>query len=130
MAASNMTSLSAGKIIRRVLTQDATVSGMVTKVFPVVTDTATLPYVAYRRVSLDPTNIKVANPDTTAIEVLCFTKDYESGIALAEAVRNALDGQQAEIEGLRMRSCYLSDSEEAYQDDAYVQQLVFTIKVS
>ena len=131
MAASKMTSLSVGKIIRKVLTEDATVSALVTKVFPVATDTARLPYVSYRRVSLDPTNVKGgANPDTTAVEVLCFTEKYESGVELAEAVRDALEGKQVQIEGLTMRSCFLSDSEEAYQDDAYVQQLAFTIKAS
>lgn len=129
------TSLSAGKIIRKILTEDVAVkAAKVTKVFPVVTDNAILPYIAYRRKSVDANSVKsqsvIGNADTTAIEILCFTQDYESGIALAEAVRDALDGRQAEADGLRMRSCVMTDSEEAWQDDAYVQRLVFTIKVS
>lgn len=129
------TSLSAGKIIRKILTEDEAVKAAeVTKVFPVVTDNAILPYIAYRRKSVDANSVKsqsvIGNADTTAIEILCFTQDYESGIALAEAVRDALDGRQAEVDGLRMRSCVMTDSEEAWQDDAYVQRLVFTIKVS
>ncbi|MEG1345884.1 MAG: hypothetical protein RSC78_04060 [Acidaminococcaceae bacterium] len=50
-------------------------------------------------------------------------------VELAETVRDALDGAQGEIPGLVMRSCYLVDSEEAWQDDAYVQQLVFNVKI-
>ena len=42
--ASKMTSLSAGKILWKLLTEDAAISGMGNKVFPVVTDTAQLPY--------------------------------------------------------------------------------------
>lgn len=128
------TSLSAGKLIRRILTEDEAVrAAKVTKVFPVVTDNAILPYIAYRRKSVEAGAVKgavVGNADTTAVEILCFTGDYESGVSLAEAVRDALDGRQAEADGLRMRSCVMTDSEEAWQDDAYVQRLVFTIKVS
>ena len=43
------TSLSAGVIIRDILTKDAEVSRIAKKVFPVVVDSAQLPYVAYRR---------------------------------------------------------------------------------
>lgn len=124
-----MTSLSIGKIIRKLLTEDATIAASVTKVFPVVTDEARLPYIAYRRADIEPKPFKSGNADTVTVEVACFTKDYESGVELAESVRSVLDCQQAEIEGLTMRSCTLSGGEEAYQDDAYVQKLVFTIKV-
>lgn len=48
---------------------------------------------------------------------------------MAEAVRAALDYAQGESDGLVMRSCILNDSEEAWQDDAYVQQLVFSVKI-
>lgn len=124
-----MTSLSAGKILWKLLTEDAAISGMVTKVFPVVTDTAQLPYIAYRRMKIEPGAFKTGNADTIQVEVFCFSEDYEGGIELAEAVREALDCRQAEIEGLRMRSCLLTDGEETWQDDAYVQRLVFTIKI-
>jgi len=50
-------------------------------------------------------------------------------VELAEAVRAALDHTQAEHGRQRMRSCCLTESEEAYQDDAFVQQLVFSIKI-
>lgn len=129
MAASK-TSLSAGEIIRAVLTEDSKVSSIVTKVFPVVTDNARLPYIVYRRSHMEQTPLKnTRGADTVGIEVLCYSENYTQGVELAEAVRDALDGKQAEIDGLVMRSCYLTDSEEAWQDDAFVQQLVFTIKI-
>ena len=124
------TSLSAGEIIRAVLVEDPAVAAMTTKVFPVVVDTAKLPYIVYRRTQLEQApNKNHGGADTVGIEVICYTEQYLEGVELAEAVRAALDGKQAEADGLVMRSCHLTDSEEGWQDDAYMQQLVFTIKI-
>lgn len=123
-------SLSAGEIIRAMLIEDSEVMARANKVFPVVEDNAELPYIVYRRTQLeqDPTK-RGRGADTVGIEILCYTKGYTEGVELAEAVRGALDGAQGESDGLVMRSCYLADSEEAWQDDAYVQQLVFNVKI-
>ena len=124
------TSLSAGEIIRAMLLEDPEVAARTNKIFPVATDRADLPYILYRRTQLEQATIKGRQgADTVGIEVLCYTKGYTAGIELAEAVRAALDNKQGEIDGLVMRSCFLSDSEEAWQDDAYLQQLVFTVKM-
>lgn len=125
------TSLSAGAIIRAVLLEDAEVAARTNKIFPVATDCAELPYILYRRTSLSPNPQKSGQPgaDEIQVEVICFTERYGEGVELAEAVRAALDQVGAEHNGLRMRSCYLLDSEEAYQDDAFVQQLVFSAKM-
>lgn len=124
------TSLSAGEIIRAMLIEDSEVMARANKVFPVVEDSAELPYIVYRRTQLeqDPTKGR-RGADAVGIEILCYTKGYTEGVELAEAVRGALDGAQGENDGLVMRSCYLADSEEAWQDDAYVQQLVFNVKI-
>lgn len=126
----NKSSLSAGEIIRAVLVEDPEVAARTTKVYPVVADEAKLPYIVYRRTQLEQDAIKGRRgADTVGIEVICYTEQYTPGVELAEAVRDALDGKQATVDGLVMRSCYLSDSEEGWQDDAYVQQLVFTVKM-
>lgn len=126
----NKTSLSAGEIIREILSSDPEVAARTNKIFPVAVDNADLPYVLYRRVQLEQVPVKDRRgADTVGIEVMCYTSQYTEGVELAEAVRAALDGRQAGLDGLRMRSCFLSDSEEAWQDDAYVQQLIFTVKI-
>ena len=124
------TSLSAGEIIRGILIEDPEVMARAKKVFPVVEDSAELPYIVYRRTQFeqDPTN-RFRGADSVTIEVLCYAADYTEGVELAEAVRAALDYAKGESDGLVMRSCYLSDSEEAWQDDAYVQQLIFRIQI-
>lgn len=125
------TSLSAGEIIRAVLLEDAEVAARTKKIFPVATDSAELPYILYRRSAFSPNPQKSGRPnaDEIQVEVNCFTERYSEGVELAEAVRGALDQVSAEHEGLHLRSCYLLESEEAYQDDAYVQQLVFSMKM-
>ncbi len=125
------TSLSAGKVIRAVLLEDPEVAKKTNKVFPVATDSAELPYILYRRTALSPTPQKSGKPgaDEIQVEVICFTERYSEGVELAEAVRAALDQVDAEDDGLRLRSCLLIESEEAYQDDAYVQQLVFSMRM-
>ena len=123
-------SLSAGEIIRDILVNNAEVAARAKKVFPVVEDSAELPYIVYRRTQLEQEPAKGRrDADTVGIEILCYTQHYTEGVELAEAVRDALDGAQGEKDGLVMRSCYLADSEEAWQDDAYVQQLVFNVKI-
>ena len=124
------TSLSAGEIIRSILMSDSEVSARVKKIFPVVEDSAELPYIVYRRAQLEQTPVKSGRgADTVGMEILCYTEHYTEGVELAEAVRGALDGKQGVVNGPVMRSCYLADSEEAWQDDAYVQQLMFNVKI-
>lgn len=125
------TSLNAGVIIRDILINDADVSRIATKVFPVVTDKATLPYVAYRRSRLEHNPTKAKNPgaDTVQIDINCYAATYQESVELAEAVRAALDYAQGEKDGLVMRSCILADGEELYEDDAYVQSLTFKVQI-
>lgn len=141
------TSLSAGNVIYKILAGNEAVTGKATKVFPVAADNAILPYVAYRRSRMEQTAEKGrANPypaspdspyqsrgrvgaDTVYVEVNCYGATYAESVELAEAVRGALDGARYESDGLVMRCCMLSESQEYYEDDAYVQELVFKVRI-
>jgi len=125
------TSLSAGAIIRAILMENAEVSARTNKIFPVATDSAELPYILYRRNSLsaNPQKTGKQGSDEVEIEILCFTARYGEGVELAEAVRGALDFSGASHEGMVMRSCYLADSEETFENDAFVQQLLFKVRI-
>ncbi len=124
-------SLSAGAIIRSILLSDKDVKKRTNKVFPIAIDNAQLPYILYRRAALqhNPTKARMPGADTVTMEVVCYTAKYAEGVELAEAVRAALDYKQGELDGVQMRSCTLADSEEGYEDDAYLQQLVFQVKI-
>ena len=73
--------------------------------------------------------VGLSESDRIEMELICCTADYGEGIELAEAVRNALDHITATHDGQRMRSCTLIGAEEDYQDDAFIQKLIFDIKI-
>lgn len=125
------TSLSAGSIIRDILLSNEEVKRRTNKVFPIVIDNAQLPYILYRRAALahNPTKQGMPGADTVTMEVVCYTAKYAEGVELAEAVRQALDYASGERDGAKMRSCTLADSEEGYEDDAFVQQLVYQVGI-
>lgn len=125
------TSLSAGSIIRDILLSNEEVKRRTNKVFPIVIDKAQLPYILYRRAALahNPTKQGMPGADTVTMEVVCYTAKYAEGVELAEAVRQALDYASGEHDGVKMRSCTLADSEEGYEDDAFVQQLVYQVRI-
>lgn len=122
--------LSAGGFIRRALLGNEVVKGLAKKVFPVITESAELPYIVYRRIGLE----QVATKNTTGafsalVEVVCYGSTYSESVQLAEAAREALDGKQLEYGDARLRGCWLSDSSESWESDAYIQSLIFTIRI-
>lgn len=124
------TSLSAGEILRSVLLLSEDLAELTKKIYPVATATADLPYITYRRTGMESQAVK-GKPynDTVAVEVCCYAATYGHSVELAERVRAALDGVSAQSDTLRMRSCALIDSEEDWEADAYVQRLVFEMRM-
>lgn len=122
------TVLSAGTAVYEVLSEK--LANKVTKVFPVVTDEAVLPYVCYHREALETAVAKGAqSADTATIVVDCYAATYNGSVALAEAVREALDNVSITTSaGLNVRSSFLVDAAESWTDDAYLQSLSFKIR--
>lgn len=102
----------------------------VRKVFPVVADEAVMPYIVYRRASMDPRLPKDGyGADTVMVELQVVTDTYSRGVTIAERVRELLDGVQLydEATGLKVRRMQLSTSEEGWEANAFVQQLTFKV---
>ncbi len=126
----NRSILSAGRVIHAALTSDEDVMSRANKVYPIVEDKATLPYIVFYRTSLGQDRQKTLDrADTAIINVECYTADYNEGVDLAEAVRACLDGMKIAAGGLNMRSCFLTDAKEDFVGDAAVQLLVFECKM-
>ena len=127
------TSLSAGIVIADVLQADDAVKAITSTVVPVFSpvESLQLPYIVYRRLKMNVRSVaqSVRGAESVEIEVACYAASYSDSVKLAEAVRAALDHRQAGAEGLHMRCCTLVDSSEDYYDDAYMQTLVFDVKV-
>ncbi len=133
----NLSALSAGLLLYDLLkdSQELRQAGC-KKVFPVVSEAgAELPYICYRRGSTDWRAVKDGSPaNTTTMEIGCFANTYAESVHLAEVVRELLDGTQVTYtdgtDTLRARSIALVDSEESWQDDAYMQMLNFEFKIN
>lgn len=126
------TTLSAGKIIFSVLNGSTELKRRINKIYPVVaSQKAVLPYIRYCRTGLSSVPQKAGQPvtDTSVVVVECYTADYLEGVELAELVRSLLDHKQGEAGGMRMRSCTLVDSAESWENDAFIQELTFQVKI-
>ena len=128
------TSLSAGLVIAGALREDEAVSQWVTGIVSRITDDTELPFVLYTRTNLTNTaHTGTKRCDTVNVAVQCFAESYEESVDLAESVADALDGIRGEWpEGdpqIRVRDCMLVDASEDWGADAYVQQLVFELKI-
>lgn len=123
--------LSAGLVIFEALSEDVDVKALASRVYPVMTTDAKLPCIFYRRASLDSLPTKSSGSARhAAVEIFCCSSDYSGSVDMAEAVRRCLDGQNMEGScGLRIRSCQLVDSDEDWQDDAFIQRLIFNIGI-
>ncbi len=132
MADPKPTILSAGTAIYEALS--AAIGDQVTKIFPVATDDARLPYVCYHRDSLEALPYKgngnYTPPVCATITVDCYAETYRESVKLAERVRKALDGMYIHTsDGLTVRACWLQDALETWADDAFCQSLQFKLRV-
>jgi hypothetical protein len=136
---SSISVISAGALLYDVLSNDAELSTMCTKVFPVIAeDAAILPYIDFMRVGVEVSSVKSREPMEGAraatYEVTCYASSYAQSIKMAERVCHILDNltyqfTDAEDNKLTARSITFTGSEERWSGDAYAQVLTFTIRV-
>lgn len=132
-------SLSAGEIIGKLLSENQEVVDRARRLYPVVADEeAVKPYIVFRRASMEMTPHKQPlGAETVNVEVQCYADTYEDSVDLAEAVKLALDHRTCTVEYLdgdetkvlTMRSCTLINSSETWENDAYAQGLLFNVKI-
>lgn len=125
------TSLHAGLALRTILASNEAVTAITDHIYPIVAEKAELPYIVFRRASFEQNPMKSGYPgaDTVKMIVDCYSNSYAQSVEMAEAVRVALDAQTLSSDDYTMRSCLLTGSQEAWYDDAYDQELEFTIKI-
>ena len=102
----------------------------VRKVYPVVSDDATMPYIVYRRQAMETALPKDGTAaDTVMVELQVVTDTYTRGVQIAEAVREIMDGAQLvdEETGVNVRRVRLMTSEEGWQANAFIQFMTFKI---
>ena len=102
------------------------------RVYPVVADQGTkFPFIIYKRSSGYTQSAKDGIYSVTAnVDILVASSDYDSGIDLAEKVKNRLEATRGihadfDIWGIRMINC-----NESNIDNAYIQELTFAVEFS
>lgn len=125
------TALSAGLVIYEALSEDSNVRDRVKAIYPVLSDSAELPCIYYRRASLTGIPVKDGAPARGAeIEIYCLSSDYAESVEIAEAVRACFENQQIwGTCGLYVRNCVLADAVEDWQDDTFIQSLIFNLSI-
>lgn len=89
-------------------------------------DDKPLPYVTYARTGLAPVDVKNgANVESATVGISIRTGNYESGIAAAEAVRQALAVEDYQSWNVPVRRIGVADASEDwdYMAGCYVQNL-------
>lgn len=121
-------SLQVGKVIYNILSNDTGILNKVNnKIYPLIADVdTTFPFIVYRRTKVVPADSKdrfVYNEDIY-VEVIIASDKYNEGVEIADLVRDSL--QKGNYEGIK--DIQLSDADEEYKEDTFIQNLTFKIK--
>ena len=62
------------------------------------------------------------------VGVYVFSENYAESVRLAEAVRSALDGTAGRYDTFEVDECDMTDADEAFSENVFMQQLTFELK--
>lgn len=119
-----------GNDIRAILLKDDEVVNQVgTNIFPLIAPESTEgDFIIYMRNKYNKSAVKMGvYQDECEVAVVGISDNYDSAISLASKIDNALSGQHTLENGVRLQIT-LSDSTEVFEDDKYIETLVFNIK--
>jgi hypothetical protein len=105
-----------------------------TKIYPLVADTKTsFPFIVYRRTGItynNNTKDRILYKEIATLEIRVASDKYDEGIEIAEAVRSALLNIKGIYADLDIYQIELVDSEEIYNEDTYLQNIIINIKTN
>lgn len=119
-----------GNDIRSILLKNEEIVNQVgTNIYPIIASENTMgDFIVYVRNRYSKSAVKMGvYSDECEVAVLGISDNYDSAIALASKIDNALVGIHTLDNGVRLQIT-LVDSTETYDDDKYIETLVFNIK--
>lgn len=99
--------------------------------FPIIAEQGTpQPFAVYRRtgVTLPYTKDRYNYEEVASYEVIITASTYPECVRLAQDVKARLDGLRGEWEGNHITEIKLTNTDEDWHNDGYIQRLYFTIK--
>lgn len=119
-----------GNDIRAFLLKDEDIVNHVgTKIFPLIAPESTVgDFIIYSREKYTKSTVKMGvYQDECEVAVVGISENYDDAIALASKIDNALCGLHTLENGVKLQIT-LADSSETFDDDKYIETLVFKIK--
>ena len=120
-----------GNDIRAILLADGAVSGQVgNHIYPCVAPENTLgDFIVYQRSKYSKESVKMGvYSDDCEVAVVAISENYDNAIALASKIDNALTGNHVVGENNVRIKIELKDSTEVFEDNKYIETLLFEIK--
>lgn len=125
-------SLQVGKAIYSLLSSNQQLVSMVDgNIFPLIAEiNTTFPFIVYKREAITPQYTKdYWTSDEVLINVMVASNDYVESIEIADLVRQSLDQKKGEYSGITIKDIRLTQADEDFIDDTYIQYLTFKIKI-
>lgn len=119
-----------GNDIRAILLKDEDIIEQVgTNIFPLIAPESTDgDFIIYMRNKYSKSSVKLGvYQDECEVAVVGISDNYDSAVALASKIDNSLSGLHTLDNGVRLQIT-LVDSTETFEDDKYIETLVFNIK--
>lgn len=119
-----------GNTLRTIMLGDASIIEQVgDNIYPIVAPEKTEgDFIVYRRATYSKASVKMGvYEDKCDVGIIAICDDYDKSVELASKIDNALTGKHILKNGYKLE-IMLSDSTEMYEDNKYVQTLIFTIK--
>jgi len=102
------------------------------KIFPIIADNDTkFPVVLYTRQGVNPDRMTKDGfcQDTVTFQITVASDSYDESVEVADMVRNLLEMKYMANEEISLTETYMISCNESYNNETYIQQLLFTTKV-
>lgn len=122
-------SINLNNAIYTLLTENASLKLVVgTKIFPlIIPENTILPAVVIERDFLREYNNDSYNDDSN-VEITILSTDYNTTINIAILIDNILGNYKGEISNINIYECKLISCDEGFQEDSFIQKLIYNLK--
>ena len=121
---------SIGNDLRTILLNDEGIVNQVnSNIFPIIAPESTEgDFIVYMRNKYSKSAVKMGvYQDECEVAVIAISDNYDSAVELASKIDNALSGLHTLDNGVRLQ-INLADSTEVFEDNKYIETLMFNIK--
>ena len=122
------------KYIRTILSQNAELMKKIPikRFFPIeVKQGAKFPFAVISRTGMIDTQSKDGiYEDTVTVSIIIVDDNYYGSLEIANEIRNWLEGHSYKDETINITRMKLNSASEGYYNDAFIQELIFTININ